>query len=494
MDNYIRNIAAPVSLKGTLYDFQIEGVELSLKFKRVINGDDMGTGKTIQAIATTVAANAFPCLVICPASLKLNWQQEWENWTDKKAVLLSNANHNTWHYFADEKIQVFGSATQAHVFIVNYESLRKYFVLDMPGRNGNLKLKDVQFDPRINVFKSVIIDEAHRVKDPSTIQAKLVKGIAYGKEFIQELTGTPVVNTPGDLISQLGILNRLVDFGGNNEFRARYCDKNADLKGLQHKLKNTCYFRREKKDVLKDLPDKTRHLVPCEITQNCVEEYNAAIDDLAEYLRQYRMASEWDVQRSMRGEAMVRIGVLKNISARGKLPMVIEYVNDVVASGQKIIVFVHLREISQALKDKFPEAVTILGEDSNHNRDINKKKFQEDPDTKIIICSIKAAGVGLTLTAASNVLFVELPWHHADADQAEDRAYRNGQKDNVHCAYFIGRGTIDNHIWGIIQKKREVFQEITGAKDYANTNVMMDVLDFMAQKIYEGRIDDLKIR
>ena len=133
---------------------------------------------------------------------------------------------------------------------------------------------------------------------------------------------------------------------------------------------------------------------------------------------------------------MVRIGILKNISARGKLNDVVDYVSDIVESGEKIIIFIHLKEVAQHLKKMFPAAVTITGDDNNVERQRAVDSFQNDPDCQVIICSIKAAGVGLTLTASSRVAFVELPWHPADVEQCEDRAHRIGQKNSVNAPIF----------------------------------------------------------
>lgn len=164
---------------------------------------------------------------------------------------------------------------------------------------------------------------------------------------------------------------------------------------------------------------------------------------------------------------MVRIGVLKNISARGKLNAVKDYITDVLESGEKLVVFIHQKEVAGYLLQAFPEAVTITGDDDMTTRQRNIDAFQNDSETTLIICSIKAAGVGLTLTASSNVAFVELPWTAADTDQAEDRCHRIGAKSTVNCIYFLGKNTIDEDIYKLIQDKREVSNIITGGTNEA---------------------------
>jgi len=474
-----------IPLKMDLYPFQKQGVAYSLQRKRLIIGDQMGLGKTAQAIATITASQAFPCLVICPASLKLNWQREWHMWTSRKALLLSNQNKNTWHMFTDPKNNLFGTGAIADVFIVNYESLKKYFVKEINTPRGrNLRITDIKFKETIHIFKSVIIDESHRAKDPKTQQAKFVKGICMGKEYILALTGTPVVNKPRDLVSQLAIIEQLKNFGGYQNFVNRYCegwDGAENLEELNWLLNKNCFYRRDKGEVLKDLPAKVRQVVQCDITTR--KEYKDALADLEIYLKKYRQATDDQVARAMRGEVMVRIGILKNISARGKLNDVVDYIKDVVDSDDKIVVFVHLREVASFLKQMFPVSVTVLGEDDTRTRQINIDKFQNDPDCQIIICSIKAGGVGITLTASSLVAFVELPWHPADCDQAEDRLHRIGQANSVQCTYFLGKNTIDEWIYKLIDEKRRISNTITGARDEVETSIQDSIINLFNKEL-----------
>lgn len=327
----------------------------------------------------------------------------------------------------------------------------------------------------------MIVDESHRVKDIKTQQTKFVKGISVGKEYVLLLTGTPVVNKPNDLISQLGILDRMNDFGGYNHFLSAYCDNNDRFQELNYLLKKNCFYRREKADVLKELPPKMRQIVLCDITTR--KEYNDALLDLEDYLKRYRQATDAQIQKSMKGEIMVRIGILKNISARGKIKDAIEYISDTIDSGEKLILFTHLREVQDMIKKSFPAAVSILGDDDTATRQANVDKFQNDPKVQLIICSIKAAGVGITLTASSRVAFLELPWHPADCEQCEDRAHRIGQINSVQCVYLLGKDTIDEHIYNIIDQKRSVSNAITGARDDVEMSVQSGVINLLSKNI-----------
>lgn len=468
-----------IPLKRQLFGYQRQGVAYNLIHKKAILGDAPGLGKTAQAIATVIAAQAFPCLVICPSSLKINWEREFEMWGNHKATILSDSIKDTWDMLYQMRY--------ADIFIVNYESLKKYFVAEINqpiGKDGKkvpLRLNHIKFKSKIKLFKSIICDESHRVKDIKTQTTKFVKGISVGKEYVYLLTGTPVVNKPDDLISQIGILDRMNDFGGYQNFKANYCDNNDRFQELNYLLKKNCFYRREKADVLKELPPKMRQIVLCDITSR--KEYNDALSDLEDYLKRYRQASDAQIQKSMKGEIMVRVGILKNISARGKIKDAIEYISDVIDSGEKLILFTHLREVQDMIMKSFPAAVSILGDDDTVTRQKNVDRFQNDPKVQLIVCSIKAAGVGITLTASSRVAFLELPWHPADCEQCEDRAHRIGQLDSVSCVYLLGKDTIDEHIYDIIDKKRSVSNAITGARDDVEMSVQSGVINLLSKNI-----------
>ena len=471
------DLTVPHNLKIQRYPYQLKGIARGLELKRFMNCDEPGLGKTLQSIATINLADAFPCLVICPSSLKINWLREWEKFTDKKAMILTDKVRDTWTFFFQTGMH--------QVFIVNYESLKKYFVQRIKKAEG-WTLRDVEFRNSINLFKSVIIDESHRCKSASTQQAKFCKGICTGKEWVIELTGTPVVNRPKDLIPQLAILNRMEDFGGYKPFVNRYCSgqrEASNLKELNFNLWQYCMFRREKSLVLTDLPDKIRQVNTCEITNR--KEYMDAERDLIMYLQKYKDADDDKIEKALRGEVMVKIGLLRNISARGKVRDVIEFVKDFRENGKKIILFCSLHEVVDQLKRYFPTAVSVTGRESPDEKQRAVDAFQNNPKADIIICSIKAAGVGLTLTASSNVAFVEFPWTYADCCQCEDRAHRIGQKDSVTCYYFLGRRTIDEKVYRIIQEKKNIANAVTGSTEDIEENIVD-----MVARIFDTEYDD----
>lgn len=464
------------NLRVEPYDYQKDGIRFGLERQRILIGDEPGLGKTLQSIGVVDCANAYPCLVICPSSLKINWQREFEKFTDKKALVLENSVATTWPYLLQMGMQ--------QVAIVNYESLRKFFVWDIHARKGqSFRLKDVVFCPHIRLFKSIIIDESHRVKDPTAQQTIFTRGIAEGKQWRILLSGTPVVNRPADLIAQLSIMGRLSEFGGRTKFLADYGggeiskerrgkdedDAPRNLDRLSAELYSCCMIRREKAKVLTQLPGKTRTDLYVGISNR--EEYELAAEDLAAYLQEYTECTDYEIRRKMRMEALVKFMTLRSLSSKGKVKQAIDFVKTFLANGKPLILFCSLHEIVDEIKKAFPKSVSVTGRDSMMMKQAAVDAFQSGK-SQLIICSIKAAGVGLTLTASSNVAFVEFPWTYADCCQCEDRAHRIGQKDNVTCYYLIGRHTIDGTLYDIIHRKKSIANQIMGTDDDIPTDEM----------------------
>lgn len=471
------------------YEYQLQGVRYALEHKRCIFGDQPGLGKTLQAICSVVKAHketqvygeTFPVLVICPAALKVNWQREFLKFAGIEAVILDDNNRAVWHRFWEMKKRDGEAVTS--VFITNYESLKKFFVTDAKV-SRRMGISSIKFDERVKLFKSVIIDESHKCKSSRTQQSKFVEGICKGKKWVFALTGTPVVNNNTDLIQQLKILGRLEEFGGFKHFVNRYCagpKQSSHMRELNYRLWTSCFFRREKSKVLTQLPDKMRQYITCDITNR--KEYHDAEEDLIRYLREYKNADDEKVERAMRGEVMVRMGILKQIAARGKIKAVSEFVHDVTDGGEKLILFAYLKEVVEALKQEFPDAVTVTGSDNTAQKQESVDRFQNDPECKLIILNYKSGGTGLTLTAASRVGFIEFPWTYSDCEQAEDRAHRNGQKNAVNCYYFLGDNTIDRYMYQVIQTKKNIANAVTGTE----TQIEEDMVN-MTMNLFKDRI------
>lgn len=489
-----------IPLKREMFPYQRNGVAYGLKNKQVIIGDEPGLGKTFQSVAIMVAAQRKCILVICPATLKTNWITEWKMNAGWPAMEITDRLKSSW--------PTYYNVGMCKVFVVNYESLKKYFAesinqpLDKNGDPVPLRLNHIKFKPTIDLFDGIIIDESHRCKNSKTLQAKLVAGICKGKEYILALTGTPVQNKPADLWPQLGIIGQLDKFGGYKGFVNHFCDgptQSSNLKELNYLLHKNCFYRRAKRDVLKDLPGIMRNIYKVNITNRL--EYAKAENNLIEYLRENLQKTEGEISTALRGETMVLIGILKKISARGKIEQALEHIQEVTEAGEKIVVFAWHKEIVQELKKHLPKAVTVVGDDSMEKRTAAVNDFQKckrcgarvenhkdkdhdhvPSDTNVILCNIKSGGVGITLTASSRVLHIELPWTAADCDQDESRCDRISQKNCVQSGYLLGANTIDEYIYSLIEKKRSIANAVTGAEENIETNMIDEFVNLFTKE------------
>jgi SWI/SNF-related matrix-associated actin-dependent regulator 1 of chromatin subfamily A len=458
----------------TLRPYQKQGVARGLILKRYINGDEQGLGKTIQTITTIVTADqlgedVFPALVICPASLKLNWKKEIETFSNETALILNNKVKDTFPNFAKMKY--------ANFYITNYESMKSFFVHTI--RTGkHTTSADIILKPAAGIFKSIIIDEAHRCRDTSTQQTRLCLRMAYGKKWVILLTGTPIVNKPLDLWPQISIMGHNNVFATTErQFKDRFCDGGngaSNLKALNAMLNKYAFFRREKKEVAKDLPEKQRQKLVCNITTRA--EYEHAYTSFTNWLYQQDF-SDAKIAKTLKAQALVQMNVLRAISARGKLAEASEFIDEIMDAGEKLILFCNLKEIVNSVVERYPHAVMITGSIDTEQRQRNVDRFQNDPKCQLIVCNIKAAGVGITLTASSRVAFLEFPWTYADCAQCEDRAHRIGQINNVMCTYFLGVDTIDEKMLDIILEKKNISQQITGATDEMEMKTVDKLLD-----------------
>jgi SWI/SNF-related matrix-associated actin-dependent regulator 1 of chromatin subfamily A len=220
------------------------------------------------------------------------------------------------------------------------------------------------------------------------------------------------------------------------------------------------------------------------------KEYTDAERDIIKYLVQYRDADDEKIQKTIRGAIMVKMGILKQISAKGKVKGAIDIIHNTIDGGQKLIVFCFLKEVVSALKQEFRDAVTVTGDDNDRQKQWAVDRFQTDEKCRLIILNYRSGGTGLTLTAASNVLFVEFDWTYAGCCQAEDRAHRNGQKNAVNCVYLLGRDTIDEYMYNLIQSKKDIANGVTGTDEEIAENKVstQDMIFEAAMNIFGNRL------
>lgn len=447
-------------LGGQLKPFQRAGVSYLLAQRRAFLADEQGLGKTIEALAALQADGAFPAVVVCPASLKLNWMREIERWLPgRTAQMLTGLG-------PDEVIE------PAEVTVVNYDILA--------ARGPAL----AALDPR-----ALVLDESHYCKNAAAKRTQAVArlaGVVPNDGLVLALTGTPVMNRPPELISQLRIIGRLADFGSGAQFGRRFKGPDAHVR-LHWHLRARCFARRLKADVLPQLPPKTRSVVPIELDNE--SEYRLAEQDVVAWLRSRPLdLRELDakVAAALRAERLVRLSALKLLAARGKLHAALAWIHDFCSSGERLVVFAGHREIQRAVAERFPSALHILGEDTHAARDASLRSFQaaDASDNQLIICSIEVAGQGLTLTRASNVAFLELDWTPAKHDQAEDRLHRIGQRDAVNAWYLLAAGTIDETIARLLERKRAIIGAVTDGRPEDDEAIVDALARELAAKPY----------
>jgi SWI/SNF-related matrix-associated actin-dependent regulator of chromatin subfamily A-like protein 1 len=432
-------------LGGELKPFQRAGVSYILERRRTFLADEQGLGKTIEALAAVEAAGAYPAVVVCPASLKLNWLRELERWLPQRSTRALSGNGNGNGNGGGP-----AATPDADITVVNYDIVAA-------------RLEELcALEP-----VALVLDESHYCKNAAAKRTQAVQrlsAVVPREGLVLALSGTPVTNRPAELISQLRILGRLEDFGSGARFGERFRGADAHLR-LHWHLRARCFVRRLKADVLPQLPAKTRAVVPVELRNEA--EYRLAERDLVAWLRSQPLdLRELDakVAAALRAERLVRCNALKLLAARGKLDAALAWIHDFCSSGERLVVFAGHREIQRAVLERFPAALHILGEDSAAARDSALRAFQAadaSEANQLIVCSIEVAGHGLTLTRSSNVAFLELGWTPAKHDQAEDRCHRIGQQDAVNAYYLLAAGTIDETISTLLERKRAVIGAVT---------------------------------
>lgn len=326
-----------------------------LQKKRTFVADDMGLGKTFESVCACWLAQSYPVLVVCPLAMKETWRREFIKWTKKNALVIDDLHRDDWWRYVE--------AGSYSVIIVNYESVRKYFIERV--RNEKYDCKHVVLKPKSDIFNTVIIDECHHCKERTTQWSVFLEKLCEKTEYIFMLSGTPIVLGNNDLIEQLRIMRRLQDMGGQSFFRRRYCQGKAGASNqaeLNARLWETCFFRRDKSLVLKDLPEKTRQFLNVDITNR--KEYRIVEENLRFFLRKYVKLSNLRVKKAMRGEMMVRISYLRQVAALGKMRIAKQFINDCVAGGQKLIIFIFHKEVVEEIRKSFPQIVTITGSDT----------------------------------------------------------------------------------------------------------------------------------
>ncbi len=484
-----------------LFNHQKEGIKILTGFNpegghSFLLADSMGLGKTIQAIISSKKLYGGS-LIVCPASLKINWQREINNVYPEDSV----------HIISKED-----QIEKADWIITNYDMLQKHMVL-------------IEYFISRGWIKNIILDEAHYIKGNSLRSKAIIGGRKTKKDgetakfsgliklvdSVTCITGTPILNKPIELFNILKAIGHPLS-KSKEKYAERYCgrfwmyriwdgnrfytipssvfyakfnkpgvkiklrwpdDSGAtNLDELREELKGWM-IRRKKEDVL-DLPEKIISIKEFEIDSDWSKKYKNAFDDYIEF-RKHNPIDGWNEENVLMNRHLVEIQKLKQVCSLAKIDTIVEDINEAVDQGEKVIVFSQYTKTIDAITDKMQElgiGVTALTGDCDMDyRQASVDSFQNDPRVKVFVANIKAGGVGINLTKASIVMFADMEWSPEIHNQAMDRAHRIGQTGTVNVYYYIAKGTIEEDIMEVLESKKEIMDQILeGKRDKVKTS------------------------
>jgi len=415
-------------------------IEKLVGSKKFILADDMGLGKTTAAIIASLETNVKKILIICPASLKLNWEREIKNYSDKSVYICEGKNFSTEH----------------DIVIINYDIVKNFYDLK---DNENSPITKSKFD-------LIIMDEAHYLANPQSLRTKLINSFVKSSEYLWLLTGTPMTNRP---INYYNLLNLIESPVAQNwmAYVIRYCqgyqfkagnrkvwnvNGASNLEELRDRTSRQV-LRRLKEDVL-DLPEKIITPIYLRLKSKKYEEL------MGEYYEWYTKNPEESKSLTVQFNKLMKV---RQAIAEGKVTDTIELIENILEQGKKVIVFTNFTDTLQQIHSHFgKKSVYLDGTCSKAQRQYAVDQFQENEKISVFVGNIQAAGVGITLTAGEAVIFNDLSFVPAHHQQAEDRAYRYGQKNCVSVYYPIFDNTIEGVIYDMLINKKNIIDTVMG--------------------------------
>ena len=432
---------------------QKEAIQKLLENDKFILADDMGLGKTSSAIIASIETKPSKTLIICPASLKQNWKREIENYSKKEIYICEGKKYDD----------------SADFVIINYDIIKNFH---------SLKSKEETIIQK-SKFDLVIIDECHYIKSPQASRTKLINDICKDINKIWLLTGTPLTSRPIDYFNLLS----LVDSPVSKNWMAyvkRYCagyqfsvgmNKVWNVSGASNldelrERTSPLLLRRLKENVL-DLPEKI--ITPIYLRLKS-KEYE---DVMGEYFEWVKNNPKESKSLSVQFSKLMKV---RQIIADEKIKSTIEFIENTLEQEKKIIVFSNFTNSLNKIYEHFNKiAVKLDGSSTAKQRQESVDEFQTNDKIKVFVGNIKAAGVGITLTSADVVIFNDLSFVPADHSQAEDRAYRIGQKNSVSVLYPIFENTIEGIIYDMLDRKKKIISTVLGDNLF-ETDTTEDIL------------------
>ena len=436
------------------FNHQKDGIKFLIKNKKCILADDMGLGKTYQSIVAALESGSERVLIICPSSLKINWMREVQNFCDDVSII--QGTH--WN--------------PSRFTIMNYDILKNFHTIEERNKeyeDWELRREIADFNPDL-----LILDEAHYIKNHKSKRGAILKDLSknFNCDRVWLLTGTPIANRPMDYYNLLSIIDSPV---ANNwvHYAKTYCEGMRFKKGgkyvwvtkgasnlgeLSTKTKRTI-LRRKKEDVL-DLPEKL--ITPVYLELQNVDGYKSVWEN-------YMTKRKLEGKKGNPAKDIVEMTLLRSFIAMETVPYSIEKTEEALELNKKVIIFCNFNdEMDYFLIHFGNKAVSVRGGMTDKQKQMSVDRFQEDDSCMVFVGQIKAAGVGLTLTKAEIVIMNSLDWVPGNHEQAEDRAYRIGQKETVNIYYMLIDDTIDTLVWYILNEKKKVIGTIMGEDDIIN--------------------------